>query len=149
MAGDHDCVGARIGQYLLDVLVQVVAPFVVGIIVLIVGLAIAAGGGTGGATAFSALAYLIIFGGILALSFWNYVYRPTKNGGQTLGMKWTNLRIVKTNGTPLTMSDTVLRWLLLSVDGLVAGLVGVLIMSSSPIHQRLGDKVTDTIVVRA
>jgi uncharacterized RDD family membrane protein YckC len=41
------------------------------------------------------------------------------------------------------------RWLMVMLDGLSGGLLGLLIMAVTPKHQRLGDLAAHTIVVRA
>jgi uncharacterized RDD family membrane protein YckC len=41
-----------------------------------------------------------------------------------------------------------IRWVLLIVDSLVSGLVGLLAMFATERHQRVGDLVARTIVVR-
>lgn len=144
--GDTNCVGARVGQYLLDTAVIVGVPvFVIALIFGVVGGLV---GGSGGAaiTGIGTVLYILAIFGIF---FWNYIWQPAKNGGQTLAMKWLGLRIVKIDGSPLTMGDTALRWLLLIVDGLVYGLVGFIIMQTNDRHQRLGDQVAKTLVIRA
>ncbi|MGH3096905.1 MAG: RDD family protein [Streptosporangiales bacterium] len=146
VGGDTNCVGARVGQYLLDTAVIVGVPFAV-IYGIFTGVG-AAVGGSGGA-ALIVVGYIVALLAALGIFFWNYIWQPTKNGGQTLAMKWLGLRIVKMDGSPLTMGDTALRWLLLIVDGLVYGLVGFIIMQTNDRHQRLGDQVAKTLVIRA
>jgi uncharacterized RDD family membrane protein YckC len=138
--GDHDVVGQRVGQYILDGLVIGVP----GVILIVLISVIAAVTRTPGLAALSWLIYLLIIAGV----WFNQGYLASKNG-QTIAMKWLNLRIIKMDGSPLTMGDTTIRWLLLVVDGLVAGLVGLILMLTSDLHQRLGDRVTNTLVVRA
>lgn len=72
------------------------------------------------------------------------------HGGQTPGMKFLGLKIVREeDGGEPTLGQHTLRWLLLIVDGLAAGLEGLLIMVTSRRRQRLGDMAAHTLVVRA
>lgn len=138
--GDHDVVGQRVGQYVLDALIVGVPLVILNVLVSILAVATH----TPGLAALSWLFYLLAIAGV----WFNHGYLASKNG-QTIAMKWLNIRIVKMDGSPLTLGDTTVRWLLLIVDGLVAGLVGLILMLTSDLHQRLGDRVTNTLVVRA
>jgi uncharacterized RDD family membrane protein YckC len=77
-------------------------------------------------------------------AFWN---------GQTPAKKMLNLRVVRTNGTPIGWFEAFGRNVLLVADGMVPfgiiGLntVGVLTMSVTPRLQRLGDLFFDTMVI--
>ncbi|RJX33373.1 MAG: zinc-ribbon domain-containing protein [Desulfarculus sp.] len=76
---------------------------------------------------------------ILLEAFWN---------GQTLGKKLTGIRVVQTDGQPITLAQAVIRNVLRVVDGLVFYLVGAILVWRSPLRQRLGDRVADTVVVK-
>ncbi|MEQ9407859.1 MAG: RDD family protein [Fuerstiella sp.] len=73
--------------------------------------------------------------------------------GQTLGKRWHNLRVVRTNGTPIGWFEAFGRNLLLVADSfLVLGpfalnTVGLLSMTATKRMQRLGDLVFDTMVI--
>src|SRR5579864_1162972 len=68
--------------------------------------------------------------------------------GATLGKMALGLRVVKTNGAPITWTDSVIRNLLRIIDGLFAYLVGAILIWTSPLKQRLGDRAANTVVVR-
>jgi len=68
--------------------------------------------------------------------------------GATLGKLLFRLRVVKTDGSPISWSDSVIRNLLRIIDGLFAYLVGAILIWNSPLHQRLGDRAAKTVVVR-
>src|SRR5260370_10365750 len=69
--------------------------------------------------------------------------------GATLGKKALGLRITKTDGTlPIGWSASLIRNVLRIIDGLFGYLLGAIIIWSSPLKQRLGDKVAHTVVIR-
>ncbi len=68
--------------------------------------------------------------------------------GATLGKMALGLRVVKTDGSPTGWSEAVIRNLLRIIDGLFVGLVGVVLISNSPLKQRFGDRVAHTVVIR-
>lgn len=82
------------------------------------------------------------------LAWWLHVRYPHRHDGSTPAMRLLGLRIVRTDGGPPARRDYILRWLLMVVDGMFFGLVGAVLMLVSPRRQRLGDMVTDTMVVR-
>jgi uncharacterized RDD family membrane protein YckC len=53
------------------------------------------------------------------------------------------------NGREATGSQLTLRWLLLVVDAMFFGAVGLIAMLSTATHQRVGDSLADTLVVRS
>ncbi len=143
-----DCVGERVVQHILDVLLGLVIELVVimagyGVgLVLIVGLRNAVGVVLGGL--FIGLGFL----GALAAQFWWFAWWPSRHGDQSWAMAQRGLRVVKTDGSPVTLTEHTLRWLLLIADGAFYGIVGLIVMSQSVTHQRLGDMVTKTVVIR-
>lgn len=78
----------------------------------------------------------------------NDVWLPHKLGGATLAMRWLGLRIVTLEGGSPRLRDYLVRWLLNCVDGQCFGLLGAVIIAVTPRHQRLGDIVARTLVVR-
>jgi uncharacterized RDD family membrane protein YckC len=76
------------------------------------------------------------------------VWIPLKRAGSTPGMLVVGLRIVAIDGRQLGVRDYLLRWLLSVVDGLFLGLLGALLIALTPRHQRMGDIVARTLVVR-
>lgn len=79
---------------------------------------------------------------------WYWVVRPAGERGQTWGMQLLRIRVVQANGVPVTAGPLAVRWLMLAVDGLGFGLVGLVAMAVSPRRQRLGDMVAGTVVIR-
>lgn len=76
------------------------------------------------------------------------VWAPHKRDGATPGMLLFDLRIVSAVGKPLAVRDYAVRWIMSIVDGLLLGLVGALLIALTPRHQRMGDIVARTLVVR-
>src|SRR5450755_3257196 len=83
--------------------------------------------------------------GILAIVYY-IVMEATQ--GATLGKMALGLRVVKMDGSPISWTESVIRNLLRIIDGLFAYLVGAILIWTSPLHQRLGDRAAKTIVVR-
>jgi uncharacterized RDD family membrane protein YckC len=79
------------------------------------------------------------YGAVLE-GFWN---------GQTIGKRILHLRVIDQAGLPLRIEQAWMRNLMRVVDALpFAYLVGGLCALSSPVMQRLGDRVAGTLVVR-
>ena len=68
--------------------------------------------------------------------------------GATLGKMALGLRVVKMDGSPIGWKESVIRNLLRIVDGLFDYLVAAILIWSSPLRQRLGDRAAGTVVVR-
>ena len=68
--------------------------------------------------------------------------------GATLGKMILGLRIVKTDGSPIGWSESIIRNLLRIIDCLFGYLVGAILIWTSPQRQRLGDRVAHTVVIR-
>ena len=69
--------------------------------------------------------------------------------GATLGKFVVGIRVVKLDGTPMDFQASLLRNVLRIVDGLFFYLVGAICVWTSPLKQRLGDRVAGTVVVPA
>ncbi len=80
---------------------------------------------------------------------WIDVWLPYRNGGATPAMRWLGLRIVTLSGEPPRLRDYLVRYALLVVDGLLLGIVGAVLIARTEHHQRFGDIVARTLVVRA
>jgi uncharacterized RDD family membrane protein YckC len=87
---------------------------------------------------------LTIFAGTL----WSEIWWPHRRGGATPAMRWLGLRIVAIDGGTPSLRDYFVRWLMMVVDGMAFGLVGAVLIAATPRHQRLGDMVARTVVVR-
>jgi len=84
--------------------------------------------------------------GILALAYF-IVMEATQ--GATVGKMVVGLKVVRVDGAPISWSESVIRNLLRIIDGLFAYLVGAIIIWTSPMKQRLGDKIAKTVVVKS
>jgi uncharacterized RDD family membrane protein YckC len=145
--------GARVGAYLLDGLLMAI-PYVLGIIFIIVGAAAEDDGRDGGT--FYVLGVLLIIASVVV----PFIYFPILNGnerGQTLGKRVTNIRVRRSNGTPLGVGRGLGRYSITFLFGLLTvlliGFVLLLLDDLWPLwdsrNQALHDKVVDSIVVKA
>jgi uncharacterized RDD family membrane protein YckC len=85
----------------------------------------------------------------VVISWWYWARLPRRRGGRTLVMGWLGLRVMNLDGGEPTSSQLTLRWLLLVVDAMFFGAVGLIAMLSTATHQRIGDSLADTLVVRS
>ncbi len=70
------------------------------------------------------------------------------NNGQTPGKSVMRTKVVSLDGTPLSLGQILIRWLLQSVDvWMMSGLAGLISIISGSKQQRLGDMAAGTIVV--
>lgn len=93
-----------------------------------------------------------ILGLIILLSFvfyWGYyIFFETLWNGQTPGKRIVGLRVIRANGTPVSVSEVVIRNLVRTIDLLpIAYGVGVVTMFISQNSRRLGDLAAGTVVV--
>jgi uncharacterized RDD family membrane protein YckC len=84
----------------------------------------------------------------VVISWWYWAHLPRRRAGRTLAMGWLGLRVVRLDGGAPTGGQLALRWLLLAVDAMFLGAVGLVAMLVSGRHQRVGDLFADTLVVR-
>jgi uncharacterized RDD family membrane protein YckC len=77
------------------------------------------------------------------------IWVPLRRGGVTPGMLVMGLRIETLRGGRPKGSAYLVRWVLLTVDGLLLGLVAVVSIAVTKRRQRIGDLVARTVVVRA
>jgi len=152
-------VGARVGQHIVDGLLAAVPIILMWVLAMGAITAIASssydvesGGYSNDAGAMlgglfmGAMALLVVLS--IVIQWLVSAWWPSRHGGQTIAMRWFKLRIITEDGGQPTLGALSLRWLLLIVDGFLGGLVGLLIMVNSARHQRLGDSVAKTLVVR-
>lgn len=69
------------------------------------------------------------------------------NGGQTPGKKIMKIKVVMLDGSPLRLSAILLRWLFSLIDNFFYCIPGIISVLTSPIGQRIGDKIAKTVVV--
>jgi uncharacterized RDD family membrane protein YckC len=129
--------GRRVIQYLLDAILSSIIPAI---------LYWALDRGHGGLHALG-----ITVAAVLAVLWyaWYWVVRPHRRNGQTFGMQLFDIRIISKDGGPAAVAQLVIRWLLLIIDDLVVGLVGLAVILLSRQRQRVGDHLARTLVVRA
>ncbi len=104
----------------------------------------------------------LIFGGLwdsgwsmfwMAMAFLMYflynIFLEILNSGQTLGKMALNTRVVRLDGKDPEWMDVVLRSILQLVDSLFCfGIVGILLIKTTPKFQRLGDMAANTTVIK-
>jgi uncharacterized RDD family membrane protein YckC len=92
-----------------------------------------------------ALAILFIF----ALIWGYYIFFEVIWNGQSPGKRWVGLRVIRTDGMPITLVDSVIRNLVRVIDFLPFYYgVGLLTMFLNAQARRLGDYAAGTIVVK-
>jgi len=69
--------------------------------------------------------------------------------GQTAGKMITKIRVVREDGGPIDMNQAFTRNILRIIDGLLAYLIGAILIWRSERKQRLGDSIAKTVVVKA
>ncbi len=99
----------------------------------------------------SAIGWLIAILGLIGFAlFWGYyIFFELRWNGQSPGKRWLHLRVVRTDGMPITLSESLIRNLVRPVDFLPAyyGL-GLIVMFVNGQARRLGDLAAGTLVVR-
>jgi uncharacterized RDD family membrane protein YckC len=128
-------VGSRFVSALVDLAIQ---------ILLIVALYVAfvrTNLGGYGAAAYAIFSFVVVFG-------YDVLFEVLASG-RTLGKRWNALRVVRTDGRPITLLPSLARNLLRLVDFLPFGyLVGIVAVLWTRRNQRLGDLVAGTLVIR-
>ncbi len=78
-----------------------------------------------------------------------YIFFELLWNGQSPGKRWLGLRVLQANGTPITLTESIIRNLVRIVDFLpMAYGVGVVTMFIDGKSRRLGDMAASTLVVR-
>jgi uncharacterized RDD family membrane protein YckC len=127
--------GRRVIQYIVDYAITgIVASFIMWVFDRSTG---------------AANAVLLLIGAVLAAAwyFWYWVYRPYHSNGQSIGMQIFGLRVISLTGGRASMAQLFIRGILLIVDTLFWGLVGLITMLCSRYRQRVGDHAARTLVV--
>ncbi|HMB21565.1 MAG: RDD family protein [Chloroflexota bacterium] len=93
---------------------------------------------------------IAIFSLILAIFYWGYyVLFEMLWNGQSPGKRWVGLRVIRTDGTPITLSEALIRNLVRIVDFLPAMYgIGIISMFIDKQSRRLGDLAAGTLVVQ-
>lgn len=100
---------------------------------------------------FEGAAYIVVAAGFITvfLMIWGYfIFFEFSRGGATPGKRAAGLRVVKSDGSPLSFSDSAIRNLIRIVDFMpMAYFSGFLSILLTKRNQRLGDLAAGTIVV--
>lgn len=127
-----------VGKRFVAVLIDGMVLFFIGyLIAMMTGQTTGAGFSLTGAPAF--LWFLIVLA---------YYVVMEKMYGATVGKMALGMKVLKTDGTPLEWNDSLIRNLLRIVDALFFYLLGAILIWTSPLRQRLGDRVAKTVVVK-
>jgi len=138
---DLATVADRIFAYILDfVIVFIVNYIIIAIVVSLMGSVIM---DSGGAQRFlSGLMFLFLF------IAYHFLFEVVKDG-QSIGKMALKIRVVRLDGRVPKLSDHLLRAFLQVIDGIFSGgVLGALLISSSPKRQRLGDLAANTAVIK-
>jgi uncharacterized RDD family membrane protein YckC len=87
-------------------------------------------------------------GGVTGLLVLLYFIVLEATQGATLGKMALGLKVTRTDGLAISWGEAIIRNLLRIIDGLFVYLVGAIFVWTSPLKQRLGDRVAKTVVVR-
>ncbi len=89
-------------------------------------------------------------GGLMSL-FIIFAYFVLMEGayGQTVGKMAVKIKVTREDGSKIDYADAAVRNVLRIIDGIVAYLIGALLIWSSDEKQRLGDRAAHTVVVKA
>ncbi len=85
---------------------------------------------------------------VLAGNWLVEVWVPYRRFQGTPGMRWLGLKVVALDGGRPGFRAFTIRWLMVVVDGYFFGAVGALVIACTRRHQRVGDLVAGTLVVR-
>jgi uncharacterized RDD family membrane protein YckC len=95
-------------------------------------------------------AWLFAVLGLTAFAlFWGYyIFFEVLWNGQSPGKRWVGLRVIRTDGTPITFTESVIRNLVRLIDFMPAYYgIGVVTMFINAQSRRLGDLAAGTLVV--
>ncbi|MGC1376595.1 MAG: RDD family protein [Anaerolineales bacterium] len=90
-----------------------------------------------------------IFGLVAFLFFWGYyIFFEMLWNGQSPGKRWAGLRVIRTDGTPVTLAESIIRNLVRLIDFMPIGYgIGIVTMFSNDQARRLGDLAAGSLVV--
>jgi uncharacterized RDD family membrane protein YckC len=142
---DYDVagIGSRFLAALVDTtLLLLLQIIVIGTLILIAGELnmFDSGQNTWLMAAFSLLAFIFLWG--------YYIFFEMLWNGQTPGKRWTGIRVIRVDGTPVSAAEVIIRNLVRIIDLLPAAYgVGVVTMFINSRSRRLGDLAAGTVVV--
>ena len=129
---------SRILAGLLDIIIQVV---ILGLLVVLLALALR-GDESATTTAVAIASFAVLFVYPIAFETWSR--------GRTPGKMALGIRAVTTDGAPIRLREATLRAMGGIVDKLLppGGVTGALFVTLTPKHQRIGDLIAGTMVIR-
>jgi uncharacterized RDD family membrane protein YckC len=139
-------IGSRFLASLLDTIIVVLLQVAV---LVVLALILDSFDGSAFGDQLSAWIYAI-FGLIAAIFYWGYyIFFEMLWNGQSPGKRWVGLRVIRSDGTPITLSESLIRNLARLIDFLPAAYgVGVVTMFIDKQSRRLGDLAAGTLVVQ-
>ncbi len=102
-------------------------------------------------TGLSGFVFGVLVGGAVLATLAYHILFHALAGGQTPGKRALGIRVLSTDGHPATLMQIVLRALLWPIDVMIAVPIpiGLIVVATTTMHQRLGDLFAGTLVVRA
>lgn len=137
-------IGSRFLAMLIDFLIQSGVGVAAALLLLVLGISLATMGSSAGlwVGAFFVLFYFLLYFGYYA--FFEIIWN-----GQTPGKRQLGIRVIKDNGRPLTVAESIGRNLMRIVDWLPFFYgIGIVCAFFSKGNKRLGDLVVGSLVVR-
>jgi uncharacterized RDD family membrane protein YckC len=143
-------IGSRFLAALVDSLIIVALQVVVYTILIYVLFQLApeaAGGAAGEMVAGWLVALLLLLSFVLLWGY--YIFFEVYWNGQSPGKRWIALRVICSDGSPITLAEAIIRNLIRPIDFLpFAYALGVVVMFVNAQSRRLGDLAAGTLVVR-
>jgi uncharacterized RDD family membrane protein YckC len=139
-------IGSRFLASLVDTIIVGLLQFVILVLLILVLRAL-----DGSTFADQLSAWLVaLLGLIAAIFYWGYyIFFEMLWNGQSPGKRWVGLRVIRADGTPITLSESLIRNLARIVDFLPAAYgVGIVTMFIDRQSRRLGDLAAGTLVVQ-
>jgi len=93
--------------------------------------------------------FIALLGLLLFVFYWGYyIFFEMLWNGQSPGKRWAGIRVIRADGTPITLSESLIRNLTRLVDLLPAAYgIGIITMFIDKQSRRLGDLAAGTLVV--
>jgi uncharacterized RDD family membrane protein YckC len=137
--------GSRFVATLLDTLIILLLQIVVVVTFLLI---LGALDSTPLSSGLSAWVYAAL-GIVTFLFYWGYyIFFEMLWNGQSPGKRWAGIRVIRTDGTPITLSESFIRNLARLIDLLPAAYgIGIITMFIDKQSRRLGDLAAGTLVV--
>lgn len=131
--------------------IRFVAYFIDGLIIWIPAVILLAifGGFSSSSSGQVSGASVVVYLLVVVASIVYFIYFWTRPAGQTLGMKMVNIRVVKTDGSPITIGTAVARFIGTILNSIIFGLpIGWVWAAFDANKQGWHDKIAGTVVIR-